>query len=116
MTQDATELLKRALALSEEERAELAGSLLESLDGPRRIPQPWKPPGAKKSPAALKTSIPAKPNPFPGKRSVSAFRPNDQHQICCYRRPLRGLVVLPEIWVVGQFDDVAASLPRHSTA
>jgi putative addiction module component (TIGR02574 family) len=33
MTQDATELLKRALALSEDERAELAGSLLESLDG-----------------------------------------------------------------------------------
>ena len=33
MTQDATELLKRALALSEAERAELAGSLLESLDG-----------------------------------------------------------------------------------
>ena len=32
MTQDATELLKRALALSEDERAELAGSLLESLD------------------------------------------------------------------------------------
>jgi len=32
MTQDATELLKRALALSAEERAELAGSLLESLD------------------------------------------------------------------------------------
>ena len=34
MTQDATELLKRALALTAEERAELAGSLLESLDGP----------------------------------------------------------------------------------
>jgi putative addiction module component (TIGR02574 family) len=33
MTQDATELLKRALALSVEERAELAGSLLESLEG-----------------------------------------------------------------------------------
>jgi len=33
MTHDATELLKRALALSVEERAELAGSLLESLDG-----------------------------------------------------------------------------------
>ena len=33
MTQDATELLKRALALSEDERAKLAGSLLESLDG-----------------------------------------------------------------------------------
>jgi len=34
MTQEATELLKRALTLSEDERAELAGSLLESLDGP----------------------------------------------------------------------------------
>ena len=33
MTQDATELLKRALSLSAEERAELASSLLESLDG-----------------------------------------------------------------------------------
>jgi putative addiction module component (TIGR02574 family) len=33
MTQGATELLKRALALSEDERAELAGSLLESQDG-----------------------------------------------------------------------------------
>ena len=33
MTQDATELLKRALALTEDERAELARSLLESLDG-----------------------------------------------------------------------------------
>jgi putative addiction module component (TIGR02574 family) len=33
MTHDATELLKRALALPSEERAELAGSLLESLDG-----------------------------------------------------------------------------------
>jgi putative addiction module component (TIGR02574 family) len=32
MTQDATELLKRALALTAEERAELASSLLESLD------------------------------------------------------------------------------------
>ena len=32
MTQDATELLKRALTLSAEERTELAGSLLESLD------------------------------------------------------------------------------------
>ncbi len=39
MTQDATELLKRALALSEEERAELAGSLLESLDGPPDDPE-----------------------------------------------------------------------------
>jgi putative addiction module component (TIGR02574 family) len=39
MTQDATELLKRALALSEEERAELAGSLLESLDGDPDDPQ-----------------------------------------------------------------------------
>ena len=33
MTHYPTELLKRALALSAEERAELAGSLLESLDG-----------------------------------------------------------------------------------
>jgi putative addiction module component (TIGR02574 family) len=39
MTQDATELLKRALALSAEERAELAGSLLESLDGPPEDPE-----------------------------------------------------------------------------
>ena len=38
MTQDATELLKRTLALSEDERAELAGSLLESLDGPPEDP------------------------------------------------------------------------------
>jgi putative addiction module component (TIGR02574 family) len=32
MTQDANEVLRRALALSPEDRAELAGSLLESLD------------------------------------------------------------------------------------
>jgi putative addiction module component (TIGR02574 family) len=35
MTQQASELLQRALSLSEEERAELAGSLLESLDAER---------------------------------------------------------------------------------
>jgi putative addiction module component (TIGR02574 family) len=39
MTQDATELLKRALALSEKERAELAGSLLESLDDTHEDPE-----------------------------------------------------------------------------
>jgi len=39
MTQDATELLQRALALTAEERAELAGSLLESLDGDAEDPQ-----------------------------------------------------------------------------
>ena len=39
MTQEATELLKRALALTAEERAELAGSLLESLDGVHDDPQ-----------------------------------------------------------------------------
>ena len=39
MTQEATELLKRALALTAEERAELAGSLLESLDGPPEDPE-----------------------------------------------------------------------------
>ena len=38
MMHDATELLKRALALSEDERAELAGSLLESLGGPAEDP------------------------------------------------------------------------------
>ena len=32
MTQQASELLQKALSLSEEERAELAASLLESLD------------------------------------------------------------------------------------
>jgi len=32
MTQRTAELLQKALSLSEEERAELAGSLLESLD------------------------------------------------------------------------------------
>jgi len=32
MTQQAAELLQKALSLSEEERAELAGSLIESLD------------------------------------------------------------------------------------
>jgi putative addiction module component (TIGR02574 family) len=45
MTQDASELLKRALALSPEERAELAGSLLESLDAadddPRAVEAAW---------------------------------------------------------------------------
>ena len=39
MTHNATELLKRALALSAEERAELAGSLLESLDGAHDDPE-----------------------------------------------------------------------------
>jgi putative addiction module component (TIGR02574 family) len=39
MTHDATELLKRALSLSAEERAELAGSLLESLDVARDDPE-----------------------------------------------------------------------------
>jgi putative addiction module component (TIGR02574 family) len=32
MTQQASELFQKALSLSEEERAELAGSLIESLD------------------------------------------------------------------------------------
>lgn len=32
MTRQASELLEKALSLSEEERAELAGSLIESLD------------------------------------------------------------------------------------
>jgi len=32
MTQQASELLQKALSLSEEERTELAGSLIESLD------------------------------------------------------------------------------------
>jgi putative addiction module component (TIGR02574 family) len=32
MTQQASELLQKALSLSDEERAELAGSLIESLD------------------------------------------------------------------------------------
>jgi putative addiction module component (TIGR02574 family) len=32
MTEQASEVLKKALSLSEEERAELAGSLIESLD------------------------------------------------------------------------------------
>ena len=39
MTHDATELLKRALTLSAEERAQLAGSLLESLDGAHDDPE-----------------------------------------------------------------------------
>ena len=45
MTQDATELLKRALALTLEERVELAGSLLESLDAadddPKAVEAAW---------------------------------------------------------------------------
>jgi putative addiction module component (TIGR02574 family) len=45
MTHDATEVLKHALALSAEERAELAGSLLESLDGapddPEAVEAAW---------------------------------------------------------------------------
>jgi putative addiction module component (TIGR02574 family) len=45
MTHDVTELLKRALALTSEERAELAGSLLESLDGadddPEAVAAAW---------------------------------------------------------------------------
>ena len=38
MTQEATELLKKALTLSVEERAQLVDSLLESLDEPREDP------------------------------------------------------------------------------
>jgi len=38
MTQEATELLKKALTLSAEERAHLVDSLLESLDEPREDP------------------------------------------------------------------------------
>jgi len=38
MTQEATELLKKALTLSPEERAQLVDSLLESLDEPREDP------------------------------------------------------------------------------
>jgi putative addiction module component (TIGR02574 family) len=45
MTQDATELLKRAPALTPEERAELAGSRLESLDAaddhPKAVEAAW---------------------------------------------------------------------------
>ena len=39
MTQAATDLLKRALELTPEERAELAGSLLESLDDVQDDPE-----------------------------------------------------------------------------
>ena len=39
MTHDTIELLNRALTLPEEERAELAGFLLESLDGPHDDPE-----------------------------------------------------------------------------
>ena len=38
MTQETAELLKKALTLSLEERAEMAGSLLESLDEPEEDP------------------------------------------------------------------------------
>ncbi len=45
MAQDASELLKRALALAPEERAELASSLLESLDAseddPKTVQAAW---------------------------------------------------------------------------
>jgi putative addiction module component (TIGR02574 family) len=45
MTQDASELLKRARALNSEERAELASSLLESLDAaeddPKTVQAAW---------------------------------------------------------------------------
>src|SRR5271157_2844424 len=43
---------------------------------PMTTPKPSKPPGTKKSRAASRTSIPAKQKPFPGKRSVTGFRPN----------------------------------------
>ena len=39
MTQETAELLKKALTLSLEERAEMAGTLLESLDDTRDDPQ-----------------------------------------------------------------------------
>ena len=45
MTQEATELLKKALALSSEERAQLVDSLLESLedrnDDPAAVEAAW---------------------------------------------------------------------------
>jgi putative addiction module component (TIGR02574 family) len=44
MTKQALELLQKALALSDDERAALAGSLLESLDGPAddNVESAWK--------------------------------------------------------------------------
>jgi len=42
MTQRASELLQKALSLSEEERAELAGSLIEALDSGKAKTVPWE--------------------------------------------------------------------------
>lgn len=44
MTREALELLQKALALSEEERAKLAGSLIESLDaeGEESVTEAWE--------------------------------------------------------------------------
>lgn len=66
MTKEAAELLKKALSLPVSERADLAGSIIESLDethDPR-----LQPPGTKKSLAAWPTSIPAKSSPSPSRK------------------------------------------------
>jgi hypothetical protein len=46
MTQEARELLQKALALPENERAELAGNLIASLDA--TVVRMWMQPGSKR--------------------------------------------------------------------
>ena len=83
MTQDATELLKRALALSEDERAELASFLLESLDGPPEEPEAveaaWNEEIARRiDPAVIQASTPSPNSPIMAssvKRNGQSMRP-----------------------------------------
>jgi len=58
MTQEARDLLQKALALPENDRAERAGNLLSSLD--RLSIKTLTPPGSKRSRAALMRFNPAR--------------------------------------------------------
>jgi putative addiction module component (TIGR02574 family) len=75
MTQEVTELLKKALALPPEARAALAGSLLESLDDTEDAPaeQEWSREIARR----IEELDSGKVKPIPGeeaRRQISALR------------------------------------------
>src|SRR6266403_3584720 len=99
MTQEAGELLKKALALPVSERADLAGSLIESLDDTQA--NPLQRPGTRKSRAAWSTSTPARSSRFRSKRLVAACCPlsNERSLILlssgCHRRSPLGCALVP---------------------
>src|ERR1700680_637901 len=86
MTQEAAELLTKTLSLPASERADLAGSLIESLDDTQ---DEWlKRPGTK-APAAWPTRTPAATSRFRSKRLVAASCPlwNERSRILLIRPP-----------------------------